>query len=110
MLMLLPDAALHALGSEGFYVNPNGKAGVAMFAARTVGVMAAAAKAGLHQFSVSLRIDEMLRCNNFGTSQFIRQIAARIGIGGMKFKHRYLQLFDPRTNKVPFFARFDSSD
>ncbi len=110
MLMLLPNTALRAFGGEGFYVNPHGKAGMAMFAARAVGVMAAAAKACLHQFPISLRIDEMLRSNDLGTSQFIGQVAARIRIGGMKFKHRYLQLFDPRTNKVPFFARFDSGD
>lgn len=110
MLMLLPHAALRTLGREGLYVNPHGKARVAVFAARTVGVMAAAAKTGLHQFPVSLRIDQMLRSNDLGTSQFTGQITARIRIGGMKFKRRYLQLFAPRTNKVPFSARFDSRD
>ena len=110
MLVLLPDAALHAFGGEGFYIDPHGKAGMAMFTARAVGVIAAAAEAGLYQFPISLRIDEMLRGNDFGTSQFTGQIAARIRIGGMKFKHRYLQLFDQSMNKVPFFARLDPSD
>jgi len=76
MLMLFPGAVLHALRGEAFYVNPDGKAGVTMLAARAIGVMAAAPKAGLYQFPVSLRIDQMLRGNDLGTSQFIGQVAA----------------------------------
>src|SRR6185503_5567886 len=84
-LVLLPGAALRAVGVELPDRDAHRHAGAAGVAMRAVSEDAAAAEAGLDQVAVQLGVDEMARRRDLGARHAVRQVAARI-------RRRYVEL------------------
>ena len=86
--MMFPGAALSAVGRECVNENSCGYARMAMVATGAVGKSAAAAKTSLYQLIIDLAINQVIRRCYLSARQSFREIAARIGLRGVKFERR----------------------
>lgn len=72
MSMFLPSTPLRPIGGESLHIDTYRQTGLAMQAMWSVGVMAAAPKTCLYQFTIDFGIDQMLWRYHLGTGCFFR--------------------------------------